>query len=91
MWSSEPQRAPLETKRGLFISANVPVRVSAPHPRLEDRNSAGFIPLFLWLYPHSWLLEHAHEVFVRAEIEGREEERLGKWRRGGRRRLILIA
>lgn len=38
-------------------------------------------------YPHVWLLEHAHEVFVRAEIEGREEARLGRWRRGGRREV----
>ena len=86
LWSSEPQRAPWN-KKGLFISANIEVKVSAHPLDLRTGTLQVSYHCFSGSYPHSWLLEHAHEVFVRAEIEGREEERLGKWRRGGRREV----
>ena len=91
LWSSEPQRAPWNKNR-LLISASVPVRVSAHSrdfhpPPLKTGTLQASYHCFSGSYPHVWLLEHAHELFVRAEIEGREEARLGKWRRGGRREV----
>lgn len=78
----------MKQKRALvFICVNVSIRVSA-HPPTEGRNSVGFIRRgSSGPQPRGWPLGRAHEVCVTAEMEGREEERLGEWSTGGGREI----